>query len=1056
MASTTPPKAPVRTAFVASARSASIKSTATTGSNASGVGVGLSGSALGLNALNVSNSSGSGGAGFGVGGLGLSGRVAFEPPTPATPSAGSLNMLYVTSVAPMYSLNDYVAPLRKGAASGSGSGTGAGTVNSTANSTVGTNGIGSVEDRIQFARTLRPESSEFMGLWMYAHTHGAGAALVFYKEAVLLLDALAAATPAPNNDRFVAERFSAARLVGLTPPVARFLFASGNNNSNGNNSSSYIIPPIPPTLIPPSLRYPFESLINSHVLASSSSSSPPLPGVSLKSRNALFQLVSSNAPLPSSVLDDVLDELLVAMFEGVYAQYIRDIGEYQHNLQLLENPSANTLADRTRAASSNSSYKQKNDDETSSIHQKTPAKTDRRTSAAQQSLAGDDSSPTSKKDSTPSPNLKSPEESLHQQQQFQQPPQPVLMLYSKVANDNNRELNRVMEFAGFKDRKDSDKLLLEFSRACFVKIMDKNSSSYRDFSQYAKTNKFQNHINFYEQICKFDDMVACITPTIDATLVKTYSRARNEFGITQPISRFIKYTQDPDPTYQRLQRLPSLPSIPCVPVPDTLKTTVIDIYGTFIGRDSRQEITFSPTRRPAVQSALQQDFLRPIETDLLDGCADEVVDTLYEHCFKKYVMDNGGSMTPKSEFAGLSTFTTAAGSVTSASSVSMSTGPAKKMNLKKPGVNGEGFFAGFFNKPKQSSVVLHRSASTSTGSLQKSNNSGAPGHAAVSVSAVALPQSTVQIEMLYEIQPKKELTTQYLEVSKTRSSFLNAMRLDGLLFKQLVQFASSNRAEFKSFQTVCEDGSDIDPSAGNLKFYQAICNLEDQVASITPSENPEDAIFYRSARADGLNQSLNRFLIQSDAIDLTISTLPAIPAHPVPTRLRSQFINIYTTYISETAPVDVSISTVKRVSVQLAIQQENINPLMTNIFDDCIDEVLQNLYEQTFMRFVTRKSVASVGTGLSLQPLNGLTANTVSTVAGEINVSTFSRKFTETASRSDSPLVDSPISNVNSPLLLSPFSPISQKSPPAPFAPSNRSLKGKARSGKGSDSVLLI
>ncbi|KAJ3094712.1 hypothetical protein HK100_006049 [Physocladia obscura] len=1054
MASTTPPKAPVRTAFIASARSASIKSTATTGSNASGVGIGSSGGALGLGVLGTSNSGG------GFGGLGLSGRVAFEPPTPtstpATPSsAGPLSMLYVTSVVPIYSLNDYVAPLRKGA-SGSGSGTGTSTVNGAANSTVGANGIGGVEDRIQFARTLRPESSEFMGLWMYAHTHGAGAALVFYKEAVLLLDALAAATPAPNNDRFVAERFSAARLVGLTPPVTRFLFASNKNTSNiSSSSSSYIIPPIPPTFIPPSLRYPFESLINSHILASSSAS-PPLPGVSLKSRNALFQLVSSNAPLPSSVLDDVLDELLIAMFEGVYAQYVHEIGEYQHNLQVIEIPSENT-ADRTRAASSNSSYKQKNDDETSSIHQKILlAKTDRRTSAAQQSLAGDDPSPISKKDPTPSPNLKLPEVPLYhqQQQQSQQPSQPVFMLYSKVANDNSRELNRVMEFAGFKDRKDSEKLLLEFSRACFIKIMDKNSSSYKDFSQYAKANKFQNHINFYEQICKFDDMVACLTPTVDATLVKTYSRVRNEFGITQPLSRFIKSTQDPDPTYQRLQRLPSLPSIPCSPVPNSLKTTVIDIYGTFIGRDSRQEITFSPTRRPAVQSALQQDFLRPIETDLLDGCADEVVDALYEQCFKKYVIDNGGSMVPKSEFAGLSVFTTVAGSVTSASSTSASTGPVKKMNLKKSSANGEGFFTGFFNKPKQLSTTLQRSDSTSSASFPKSNNSGvSPGYAAAVVSPVALPtQSAVKIEMLYEIQPKKELTTQYMEVSKTRSSFLNAMRLDGLLFKQIVQFASSNRAEFKSFHTVLEDGSDTDPSAGNLKFYQAICNLEDQIASITPSENPEDAIFYRSARADGLNQSLNRFLIQSDAIDLTISTLPAIPAHPISTRLRPQFINIYTTYISETAPVDVSISTVKRVSVQLAIQQENIIPLMTNIFDDCIDEVMQTLYEQTFMRFVARKSVSSVGTGLSQQPLNGMTA---STVVGEISVSTFSRKFTDTASRSGSPLVESPISNVNSPLLSS-LSPVSPKNPPAPFAPSNRSLKGKARSGKGSDGVLLI
>ncbi|KAJ3074664.1 hypothetical protein HDU99_001688, partial [Rhizoclosmatium hyalinum] len=343
--------------------------------------------------------------------------------------------------------------------------------------------------------------------------------------------------------------------------------------------------------------------------------------------------------------------------------------------------------------------------------------------------------------------------------------------------------------------------------------------------------------------------------------------------------------------------------------PESLKTTVIDIYGTFIGRDSEQEIHFTTnTRRSTVQSALQQDFLRPIESDLLDGCADDVINELYEKVFRAFVIENGGKLvvsesTPPSSIRGASG------------------------EFVRPGSSGAGgFLTGLFGKGKRSA----------------------------SLKSVERISPAV---MLFE--PNSEMTAidSPSDISHSYSSFLNVMCIESPSFREFQKFAERSSKEF----------------FGNLLLYQAVSTLEDRLAMITPAESSDDALTYRTARSQGLTQSMSRFIQnaieQKDRNALDVASrvlLPSIPIKAVQQSQKPQFINIFTTYISEKAPVAVSLTPSLRQTVQAAIENDLRVPFATNLFDACLDHVILVLFETVFVGFVETKN--SPRDGLVLNP----------------------------------------------------------------------------------------
>ncbi|KAI8611993.1 hypothetical protein BC830DRAFT_1138780 [Chytriomyces sp. MP71] len=122
-----------------------------------------------------------------------------------------------------------------------------------------------------------------------------------------------------------------------------------------------------------------------------------------------------------------------------------------------------------------------------------------------------------------------------------------------------------------------------------------------------------------------------------------------------------------------------------------------------------------------------------------------------------------------------------------------------------------------------------------------------------------------------------------------------------------------------------------------------------------------------------MTQSLSRFVkynLKAHTLQFSeiasIIALPPIPITPVPCALKVQFTDIYTTYIAEASPVEVSLSARTRRSAQTSLEQE---PFLSNVLDAVADEVVQNLYRGAFARFVTARSgtPASVPSG-GLQP----------------------------------------------------------------------------------------
>ncbi|KAJ3072406.1 hypothetical protein HDU98_003688 [Podochytrium sp. JEL0797] len=915
-------------------------------------------------------------------------------------------------------------------------------------------------DRLSFARTMRLDSKQFMNFWQFAAADQTIRNLIFYKEASFLEDSLAAQTAASSLDE--SRAYSSARNAGLTQSMIRFLV---NDQIDGEpalfSSRDPIskVPRIPVGPIPAELKYSFETVINSFILSAPAAGAKALIAIPLELKNSVFSKFAGPNPvsqqLSTDILDACVDSVLLFLYEQVFRRYVGAVTDYQQ-VQLNQ---ASPISETSRggAGSFTSSLNRRGnngslfldaamrEDEFSHLGQRvsTPRLDEEEVGAS--SFSGPYTS-----DRQNSGNSSGRRESADVA------PAPVFLYSIATHSERSVKINSLLDMSGFIERKDAQPVKIEYTRACFVRVMDTTSVAYRDFSKFAQKTGFKHHLLFLDQITRLDDQIASqirVPASSSMHLPKSYARARNEFKITQHLSRFIQSTPSNSPSYAYLAKLPQLPRIPIHALPDSLQAEAIDIYGTFIGKNSEMEIEFAPGRRIQVQNLLQQTFLKELKTDLLDACADDVVGLVYEHAFCKYVKACGGSMSDSKEsgeFVGAGTAELIGGSIS---------GKAKSGFRKDSSVSATsagGFFAGLFGGGRKG---------------KKPGSFSSIPASPVEKERVAIPMSEVtppiSSTMLYSPAERKEMVglPQTLDVSYTYSSFLNVMRVEGALFKEFKQFAQNN-LPLQSRPEECQSQSN-----GNLRLYQAVCTFEDQLAAATPSLSPEDTLNYNFARANGLTQPLSRFIqhiLETNAFgsggDLhTRTLLPRIPIHSVHSNLKTQCIDIFNTYISEaTATVETTIPPPLRQKVQSEIEHDYLIPFMTDVFDACLDQVVAHLYQFEFAAFVASKN-SSKG-GLVLQPYGvvkhepvhassppqGLTSILKShgVAAPPLNV------FATRRPRDDSfGSFDSPGGSVGGSLV--PASP-RVRSPPSAFGPSRLRTGSVAKAAKSAEKALLI
>ncbi|KAJ3376403.1 hypothetical protein HDU80_004087, partial [Chytriomyces hyalinus] len=187
------------------------------------------------------------------------------------------------------------------------------------------------------------------------------------------------------------------------------------------------------------------------------------------------------------------------------------------------------------------------------------------------------------------------------------------------------------------------------------------------------------------------------------------------------------------------------------------------------------------------------------------------------------------------------------------------------------------------------------------------------------------------------------------------------------------------------------------------------------MASQTQAKSGDEARAYRAARLQGMTHALNRFMrisLLNGSANMgdfsKLTALPLIPPCPVPESMKPDYLEIFSAYISSaSSSVEVSLSSVARRSAQIEIEHDFLEPFKTNVFDICMDEIVESLYKGAFYRFISlRGSVANSTTtaaavgpeigGLKLKPY-GKRASTDSSFSFDMGISKIS-------GRTESPL----------------------------------------------------
>ncbi|KAJ3250454.1 hypothetical protein HDU77_006638 [Chytriomyces hyalinus] len=201
-----------------------------------------------------------------------------------------------------------------------------------------------------------------------------------------------------------------------------------------------------------------------------------------------------------------------------------------------------------------------------------------------------------------------------------------------------------------------------------------------------------------------------------------------------------------------------------------------------------------------------------------------------------------------------------------------------------------------------------------------------------------------------------------------------------------------------------------------MKLYSAVSSLEDKMASQTQAKSGDEARAYRAARLQGMTHALNRFMrisLLNGSANMgdfsKLTALPLIPPCAVPESMKPDYLEIFSAYISSaSSSVEVSLSSVARRSAQIEIEHDFLEPFKTNVFDICMDEIVESLYKGAFYRFIslrggsvanstpTAAAVAPEIGGLKLKPY-GKRASTDSSFSFDMGISKIS-------GRTESPL----------------------------------------------------
>ncbi|KAJ3209600.1 hypothetical protein HDU82_000516 [Entophlyctis luteolus] len=461
-------------------------------------------------------------------------------------------------------------------------------------------------DYCSFARVMRMNSKEFMDFWMFAQSTETNRYLIFYKEFCHLLDALASQIPAQYA---ASVSYSRARAAGLTPPMMRFL--SFHDVLDTSSPEVLSIPQFPVITVPQGLCSSYESLASTYVL-----NKPTALDLPADVRNKIAQ----RFPKPTAhLMSDGLDEMAHAVLENLFENTFRNFILSKDALRVSKEEQFGVASDTVSILSKTSMVKE--------VEFSTSVKFGKKGFSNVQQLLKPNDDEVSNDASQNSRELEVP-----------------IPLYSKPAVDG-RELQNLLLKAGFSSSKGFDKTPLMYTPASFVKTMNMSSPLYIKFASFAKENGFGFHIEFYERICELDDAIAAQISSPSVQVARTYAECRTS-GLTQALSRFLrKIPESPVGTHfsartarESTANFPEMPEIPQSVLPSQLKSTVTSLFTKHVAQAASRGIAcITHSHRSGVLAALQMETSRPLRTDLMDACTDDVVDALYDDCFRSFV-----------------------------------------------------------------------------------------------------------------------------------------------------------------------------------------------------------------------------------------------------------------------------------------------------------------------------------------------------------------------------------------------------------------------------------
>ncbi|KAJ3104524.1 hypothetical protein HDU97_009137 [Phlyctochytrium planicorne] len=205
--------------------------------------------------------------------------------------------------------------------------------------------------------------------------------------------------------------------------------------------------------------------------------------------------------------------------------------------------------------------------------------------------------------------------------------------------------------------------IVQFSRESFARVMV-DPNLYSAFVDYVEIEHCGENIQFYQELCKLEDLVACSLMASSIQEAAAYESARS-IGSTHALARFLRAAATTSQTNIEestaitsvLITLPPLP-VQALPPPN-LRTKYFDIFTTFIAQGSPMEINVTDATRKRIANALVPILsisavssktgspspaapepgaqFESFPCTVFNAAGDEIVDLLYRDTFKRFV-----------------------------------------------------------------------------------------------------------------------------------------------------------------------------------------------------------------------------------------------------------------------------------------------------------------------------------------------------------------------------------------------------------------------------------